>query len=518
MQPSVATPRSRTTRAPEGRRECCEPAGQGAVFPDVAVEDLRAADEAAGVEHEAEGRQRAVAALLLRVAAPGLRLVARLAFAVGVGQVVEGDGRLPVEQAHRPVEQVRLEGPREASPTRPRRGGAAGRRRSRRRRRATRRGRCAVAAHGGSRARRPGGPGARRWRRPPPRATRRGRPNCASKAGSPTCSRARRPTCSTPMLRGRTPRNESMSTVRKSAVAASGPLASAPRATHWGGDPLGFPVHGGRAIGHRRRLAGEDLGDAGAQAGPVGRGDVAMASEVEEGCAGARSCRGVRTARGGGRSRGRRRRFVGSGCAVRTGSQPSGRPRLQQAVYDDYGTTFRISRPRSFRINKLPAPIRADLADFDRNVGDLVKLGLGLQHPPCRTHAVHQAFYLSAHLRQDRCHRGRAEAGRLAQSQADDRVDPQSRALRLPAHRQPARLGGQQRRCAPGFHAHLAREDANRPDRAPAHPCGAGVGCGDGSGARTTGWLQQRGVVVMAAGAAFPDLFRCICAPFSLNR
>ena len=78
-------------------------------FPDVAGEDLRAAHEAAGVEHQAQGQQRTVAAFLLRVPALGLRLRARLAFEIGVGQVVEGDGRLQVEQAHGLLEQVRLD-------------------------------------------------------------------------------------------------------------------------------------------------------------------------------------------------------------------------------------------------------------------------------------------------------------------------------------------------------------------------------------------------------------------------
>ena len=92
-----------------GRRiQRLEHAGQRALFPDVAGEDLGAAHEAAGVEHQAQGQQRAVAALLLRVPALRLRLLARLAFEVGVGQVVEGHRRLQVEQPHRAVEQMRL--------------------------------------------------------------------------------------------------------------------------------------------------------------------------------------------------------------------------------------------------------------------------------------------------------------------------------------------------------------------------------------------------------------------------
>ena len=91
------------------RLQCFEHPGQRPVFPDVAGEDLRAAHEAAGIEHQAQGQQRAVAALLFRVPALRLRLVARLALEVGVGQVVERHRRLQVEQPHRAVEQVLLD-------------------------------------------------------------------------------------------------------------------------------------------------------------------------------------------------------------------------------------------------------------------------------------------------------------------------------------------------------------------------------------------------------------------------
>ena len=91
------------------RLQCFEHPGQRPVFPDVAGEDFRAAHEAAGIEHQAQGQQRAVAALLFRVPALRLRLVARLALEVGVGQVVERHRRLQVEQPHRAVEQMRLD-------------------------------------------------------------------------------------------------------------------------------------------------------------------------------------------------------------------------------------------------------------------------------------------------------------------------------------------------------------------------------------------------------------------------
>ena len=93
-----------------GRRpQRLEHAGQRPVLADVAGEQLRAADEAAGVEHQPQRQQRAVTAFLFRVPALCLRLLARLALEIGVGQVVEGHGRLQVEQPEGPVEQVRLD-------------------------------------------------------------------------------------------------------------------------------------------------------------------------------------------------------------------------------------------------------------------------------------------------------------------------------------------------------------------------------------------------------------------------
>ena len=75
----------------------------------LAGEHLRATHEAGRVQHQAQGQQRTVAALLLGVAARRLRHGPRLALEVGVRQVVEGHRRLEVEQPHRGVEQVRLE-------------------------------------------------------------------------------------------------------------------------------------------------------------------------------------------------------------------------------------------------------------------------------------------------------------------------------------------------------------------------------------------------------------------------
>ena len=61
------------------RLQCFEHPGQRPVFADVAGEDLRAAHEAAGIEHQGPGSAAgSLAALLLRVPALRLRLVARL--------------------------------------------------------------------------------------------------------------------------------------------------------------------------------------------------------------------------------------------------------------------------------------------------------------------------------------------------------------------------------------------------------------------------------------------------------
>ena len=103
-------PRSITTRASGGGAQALEHPGQRAGLAGVAGEDPRAAHEAAGVEHEGEGEQGAVGALLLAAAALGGGLVGGGAFEVGVGEVVEGDGGLEVEQGEGFVEEELLDG------------------------------------------------------------------------------------------------------------------------------------------------------------------------------------------------------------------------------------------------------------------------------------------------------------------------------------------------------------------------------------------------------------------------
>ena len=59
--------------------EGVEHLGERVMFAYVAGEDLGAAHEAAGIEHQSQGEQRAVGAFVLGVSAPGVGLSARLA-------------------------------------------------------------------------------------------------------------------------------------------------------------------------------------------------------------------------------------------------------------------------------------------------------------------------------------------------------------------------------------------------------------------------------------------------------
>ena len=254
-------------------------AGQGPLFPDIAGEDLRAAHEAAGVEHQAQGQQRAVAAFLLGVSALRLRLPARPAFEIRVGQVVEGHRRLDVEQPHRAVEQVGLDGlamlhqgvrgavelhvadglevdaeqlaeaaavlqPAVRFTFRCRMGeppddGAGGRRAQR-----------AVDPRLGEQGR---------------QAELLERPQAdlldADAAGTDQAHRVH---------------------VDRLHVGGSGGGGACPPGEQLGGDALGFLFDGGRAIGDQGRLAAQDFLDAGAQPRPLRLGDVEMSSEVEK--------------------------------------------------------------------------------------------------------------------------------------------------------------------------------------------------------------------------------------------
>ena len=78
--------------------ERIEHLGQRVMFAHVAGEDLRAVHEAAGIEHQPQGEERAIGAFFLGVSASCLGLSARLAFEVGVGDIVESKGTLQFDR------------------------------------------------------------------------------------------------------------------------------------------------------------------------------------------------------------------------------------------------------------------------------------------------------------------------------------------------------------------------------------------------------------------------------------
>ena len=336
-----------------GRRpERPEHAGQRALFPDVAGEDLGAAHEAAGVEHEAQSQQRTVAALLLRVPALRLRLLARLAFEVGVGQVVEGHRGLDVEQPHRAVEQMRLDRlavlhqcvggavelhgadglevdaeqlPETAALSqpavcRPLRGGLgeaadddAGRRRAQ----------GSVDAEVGKQGRQ-----TQLLQRPQadlldPDAARADQTQGIDIKGLDVCPSGR----------------------RAARLCAAGDQVA--------GDALGFVFDGTRAIGDQGCLAGQEVVDAGAQLRPLGLGDVEMAPEIEQGAL----PDGVADALAMDEPMGEvGLSVVCAPCLCASNEHDvhdSGRPCRSQPILKNYGTTSRFLRPRSFRINNL---------------------------------------------------------------------------------------------------------------------------------------------------------------------
>ena len=84
---------------------------QRGVLVDIAGKDFASAHEAAAIEHQPQGQERAVAALLLRVTAPRLGLLRRDALEERVGQVDQGDRVLETEQVAHRLEQVVLDRP-----------------------------------------------------------------------------------------------------------------------------------------------------------------------------------------------------------------------------------------------------------------------------------------------------------------------------------------------------------------------------------------------------------------------
>jgi hypothetical protein len=83
--------------------------GQGGALGHVAGEHLGATYEAAAVEHEAEGDQRAIGTFLFRPAAGGFGVSCCGALEIGVGQIVERHGDRQAEQVLDAAEQRLLD-------------------------------------------------------------------------------------------------------------------------------------------------------------------------------------------------------------------------------------------------------------------------------------------------------------------------------------------------------------------------------------------------------------------------
>ena len=84
-------------------------AGKRPVFPDVARKHPGTPYKTTPVQHQPQGEQLAVAALLLRMPPPRLGLTRHIALVIGVGQIVERYRRRQLEQVHGAVEQMRLD-------------------------------------------------------------------------------------------------------------------------------------------------------------------------------------------------------------------------------------------------------------------------------------------------------------------------------------------------------------------------------------------------------------------------
>ncbi len=83
---------------------------QGPMLGHVAGEDLGAADETAAIEHEPQGEEGTIPALVLGMPPLRLGLILGPALEVTVGEIVEGDRGPQIEQAHRLLEQVGFNG------------------------------------------------------------------------------------------------------------------------------------------------------------------------------------------------------------------------------------------------------------------------------------------------------------------------------------------------------------------------------------------------------------------------
>ena len=93
-----------------GRPQSLQHRPKRLVFVGIARKHFGAAHEARTVQHQPQGEQRAVGALLFRVPPPGLGLVCGLAFEERVGEVVQRHRVTQAEQLRHPIEQVILDG------------------------------------------------------------------------------------------------------------------------------------------------------------------------------------------------------------------------------------------------------------------------------------------------------------------------------------------------------------------------------------------------------------------------
>ena len=320
-----------------GRLQGLEHAGQRAVLLDVAGKDLRAAHEAAGIEHQAQGQQRTVAALLLRVPALGLRVLAGLAFEVRVGQVVERHRRLQVEQLQGPSEQVRLD------------------RLAMRHQRV----RGAVELHRAdglevdaeqlpetaALLQPPVGRalGGRLGHAPAEEADRGGTQGAVdAQAGQQVRQPHLLERPQADLLDADGARSDEAQRIDVDRLDIGGADRAGTASDQLRGDPLCLLVHGGRTIGHQGGLTGQGVGDAVAEQRPLRLGNVEVAPEVEQGALahGAAEAFGVDEAmREVGLTVGG---AAGLGAPNEHGATIAGGTHLAQVRCYDYGTTFRF--------------------------------------------------------------------------------------------------------------------------------------------------------------------------------
>jgi hypothetical protein len=91
-------------------RSVLPPAFAGASLGRIAGKHLGTSDKSAAVEHQGQGHQRTVCPLLFGPSPRGFGVGGGGALEIGVGQVIEGDGRRQAEQVLEAGEQRVLDG------------------------------------------------------------------------------------------------------------------------------------------------------------------------------------------------------------------------------------------------------------------------------------------------------------------------------------------------------------------------------------------------------------------------